>query len=121
MGEMFVRMLELFKGRVPDDETTAWVLRLAFMSSKWTAGHAVFDKVRNRLLKANESQDSHRRSQYYFEETCCKAMYNASEPSDPFDPSSAFFVVPAALSLANTLGIPIDAVVDALDGVARGA
>jgi len=111
MGEAIVRLLQLFKDHVPDQESNALVLKLATNSSKWTAGHAVFDKVRDRLL---DTDDQNRTAQYNFEESCCKAIYNASDPSDPFDPSSAFFVVPEALSLANVLGIPVEAVMDAL-------
>src|SRR4051812_1347414 len=59
---------------------------------RWSAGHAVFDEVRHRLLGAMKAKDRARECQYGFEESCCQALYNATDPPDPFDPGSAFFV-----------------------------
>ena len=62
-----------------------------------------------------EANDAGREAQYTFEESCCQALYNASAPRDPFDPSSAFFVAPWAFGLARVVGVPIEAVVGALE------
>ncbi len=110
MGECIVELIDLFAGRVVDVESREQVRQLAETPERWSAGHAVFDEIRRRLLEADKAKDTTRQAQYCFEESCCKAMYNASEPIDPFDPSSAFFVVPSALYLAQHTGVALDAI-----------
>jgi hypothetical protein len=110
MGDYIVGLLRVFAGIVPDPESHAQVSELAGTPGRWSAGHAVFDEVRRRLLAATKAKDRAREWQYSFEESCCQAMYNATEPPDPFDPSSAFFVVAQALGLAQAIGIPLDVV-----------
>jgi hypothetical protein len=114
MGQMIARLLKVFVGRVPDAESHARVAELACDPKRWSAGHVVFDEVRSRLLAASAAKDRLRGCQYNFEESCCQAMYNATEPPDPFDPGSAFFVVPQALGLALVLGVAVEEVVAAL-------
>ena len=110
MGAYIAGLLSVFASRVPDTESHAHVLELATAHDRWSAGHAVFDEVRRRLLSAMQVKDEPRVWQYSFEEACCQAMYNATEPPAPFDPSSAFFVVAQALGLARNLGIPLEVV-----------
>jgi hypothetical protein len=118
MGGHIVGLLRVFAGRVPDTESNAHVLELASTPGRWSAGHAVFDEVRRRFLAATKTKDAVRAGQYCFEESCCQAIYNATEPPDQFDPSSAFFVVAQALGLAQAIGIPLDAVAAVFRSVA---
>jgi hypothetical protein len=112
MGGYLVGLLNVFAARVPDAESHSHVAELAAKPSRWSAAHATFDEIRARSLEANGPADAIRRAQYAFEESCCQAMYNAADPPDPFDPGSAFFVVPQALGLARLLALPLDAVAD---------
>lgn len=114
MGDYIAGLLGLFVGRVPDAESNARVLELAVTPGRWSAGHVMFDEVRDRLLAAIEAKDRLAESQYTFEESCCQALYNAIDPPDPFDPSSPFFVAGQALGLARIVGMPVEAVVDVL-------
>jgi len=114
MGSMIAALLALFADRMPDSESNQRVAELAGNPSRWSAGHAVFDEVRHRLLAALDGNERLRRCQYSFEESCCQALYNATGPQDEFDPGSPFFVVPQALGLAELVGIPIAEVVAAL-------
>ena len=118
MGDYIVGLLRLFAGRLPDAETNAHVFKLAETPTRWSAGHAVFDEVRRRRLAASKAKDEKRECQYCFEESCCQAMYNATEPADSFDPSSAFFVVAEALGLARVVGIPLELVAAVFRSVA---
>src|SRR5262249_54971921 len=93
---------------VLDAESHASVRELADTPNRWSAGHAVFDEVRRRLLATIKTKDKSRECQYHFEESCCQAMYNATEPPDPFDASSAFFVVAQALGWARMVKVPLD-------------
>lgn len=108
MGESIVRLLELFEPYIPDKESNKHVTQLARNVEKWSAGHAVFREIRGRFLTAQKNHPgSIVLDQYVFEELCCQAIYIASHPDDPFDESSPFFVVPAALVLANNLNVPM--------------
>lgn len=111
MGGSIAGLLRLFAGRAPDPECNTRVLELAFEPTRWSAGHAVFDEVRHRLLAAMNAKDGPREWQHLFEESCCQAMYNATDPSDPFDSSSAFFVAGRAMGLARAVGVPVERVV----------
>jgi hypothetical protein len=114
MGEIIARLLQVFDGHVQDAESHARVVELVASPSLWSAGHAVFDEVRRRLLIAMRAKDTTREWQHYFEESCCQAVYNASDPRDPFDPGSAFFVAPQAFGLARAVGVPVAAIVGVL-------
>ena len=118
MGWYIAGLLRVFIGRVPDAESNTRVLELATTPGRWSAGHAVFDEVRSRLIPAPAAKDWPREAQHYFEERCCQAMYNATDPPDPFDPGSAFFVAGQAIVLAGVVGVPVEAVVAALAPVA---
>jgi hypothetical protein len=114
MGRTIAGLLRLYHGRVPDPESAVRVGELAAAPDRWSAGHAVFREVRRRCLAAVEAKDSVRCRQYGFEELCCKALYNATSPRDPFDPSSPFSVAGAAVRLARAVGVPVEAVADVL-------
>jgi hypothetical protein len=100
-------LLELFRGRVPDPETHAWVVELAADSKKWGSGHDVFDRVRARTLRAINTQDRVRECQYCFEEVCLQSLYNETYPADPFDSCSPYWVIKNALVLARAVGVPV--------------
>jgi hypothetical protein len=114
MGGFIAALLRLFAGRVPDSESNTRVLELASDPARWSAGHAVFDEVRQRLLADMKVKDGPRERQHYFEESCCQALYNATEPPDPFDPGSAFFVAGQAIGLAKAVAVPVEEVVTVL-------
>jgi hypothetical protein len=105
MGDQLAALLRVFDGLVPDAESHAHVSELATCPEYWSAGHAVFDEIRDRLLRSGTKTQLW---QYSFEESCCKAIYNATYPDDGFDWCSPFFVVGQALQLALLLGIPLD-------------
>ncbi|WP_165246929.1 hypothetical protein [Paludisphaera soli] len=114
MGSVIAALLRLFAGKVPDLESNTCVLELASDPTRWSAGHAVFDEVRKRLLTALEAEDGTRGWQYQFEESCCQAMYNATCPLDEFDSESAFFIAGQAIDLARVVGVPVERVVAVL-------
>ena len=114
MGRLIVGLLRVFTGRVPDAESNACVAELAATPARWSAGHAVFDEVRRRLLVASKDKAKILEWQHCFEESCCQAMYNATDASDPFDANSAIFVAPQALGLARAAGVPLADVVAVL-------
>jgi hypothetical protein len=100
MGGIIASLLRAFKGLVPDPESNAVVLALAEAPDRWSAGHKVFDEIRRRLLRTS---DKLQYNQYFFEEACCQALYNATSPIDEFDSCSPFFVAPSAIGLAHQL------------------
>ncbi len=126
MGELIAGILRVFSDRVPDRESHDHVLRLALAPDHWSAGHAVFDEIRHRLLRCEHPGAAERLRrlilrpdageisaqawQYHLEEACSQALYNATNPTDPFDPSAPFFIVPHAVGLARALDVPIERV-----------
>jgi hypothetical protein len=114
MGGFIAALLRLFAGQVPDPESNTRVLELASDPTRWSAGHAVFDEVRRRRLAAMKAEDGLRERQHHFEESCCQAIYNATDPPDPFDPGSAFFVAGQAIGLARVAGVPLERVIAVL-------
>lgn len=87
----------------PDRESHQFMVSFVQCPERWSAGHVVFNELRRRFLALGE--DKQRCAQYFFEECCAQALYNASYPVDPFDPSSAFFIAPAAFEFAAILGV----------------
>ncbi len=102
MGNRLERMLRTFGPLVRDQESNWTVAKLCAQQSQWRAAHAVFDEIRRRRLRA--ADDPLLEAQYWFEEACSEACYNAIAPPDPFDESAPFWVGPAALGLARHLG-----------------
>jgi hypothetical protein len=115
IGSDIAGLLAVFAGRVPDAESYARALELANAPERWSGGHAVFDAIRHRSLAIDPRQEKLRKMQYAFEEYCCKAMYNASRPSDPFDREAAFLLLAYALGLAKVAGVPFDEVIAVFD------
>jgi hypothetical protein len=64
----------VFVGRVLDAENNTCVLELTTTPDRWSAGHAVFDEVRDRLLSAMNTKYRARQCQYGFDKSCCKAL-----------------------------------------------
>lgn len=108
MGRYILAVLDVFAGRVPDSESHSHVRQLVADEDHWSAGHAVFNEVRRRCLTAAHHKDDLRAAQYALEESCCQAVYNSTEPVDPFDACSPFFVVPQAMGLAALLRASLD-------------
>jgi hypothetical protein len=121
MGGFIASLLRLFDGHLPDPESHTRVLELAADPTRWSAGHAVFDEVRRRLLAAMKAEDRPRELQHHFEESCCQAIYNATNPPDPFDPGSAFFVAGQAIGLSRVAGVPVERVIAVLAPGAEGS
>ncbi len=94
-------LLELFRGRVPDPETHAWVAELAIDRNNWERAHNLFDRVRHRHLKAIDCGERVRQCQYCFEEVCLQSLYNETDTIAPFDSCSPYWVIKNPLILAQ--------------------
>jgi hypothetical protein len=113
VGASITALLQLFSKKVPDPKSNQQVLELA-KSKDWTTAHDLRDQVRNRYLRASNSNEKIKCQQYSFEESCLETLYNDTDPDDPFDSISPYWVVPSAIGLATTLEIPIDDVITAM-------
>jgi hypothetical protein len=72
----------------------------------WKQAHRLFDRIRAKTLKAERAGDRTLICQYLFEEICAKTLYNLSGESAPYDADSPYWVVPNAVALARTKGVP---------------
>jgi hypothetical protein len=111
MQDDILALLALIKGQVPDPETHAWVVELARDRTKWSKGHEVFDRIRQRNLQAIKARDHVRECQYCFEEVCLKSLYNETAALDAFDSDSPHWIIKNALALARVIGVGDEEVV----------
>jgi hypothetical protein len=100
-----LELLDLFRGQVPDSETRTWVEELAANRDAWQGGLELFGRVRARNLKAIESGDVVKESQYCFEEACLQSLYNETDTAAPFDSCSPYWIIKNALFLARAIGV----------------
>jgi hypothetical protein len=81
------------------------VLEIARDATRWWEGHRAFDAVRRLTLEAERRHATGRYvSLLFVAEITAKTAYNASEPLDPFDDDSPWWLVPNARHFALTLG-----------------
>jgi hypothetical protein len=104
-------LLRLFHSRVPDPESNTQVTELAADARRWGRAHDLFDRVRERNLRAIRAGDGVRECQYSFEEVCLKSLYNETDTVAPFDACSPYWVIKNALALAQAIGVPVNDVV----------
>jgi hypothetical protein len=112
-GASIIALLRLFQGKAPDLLSARQVLNVA-LSNDWSRAYEARSQVRNRLLLTSKADDPIRLAQYWFEESCLETLYNDTQPADPFDSISPYWVVPHAIKLAKQLSIPIDDVLAAI-------
>jgi hypothetical protein len=99
-------LLELIAPAVEDRETIDALLGVLADRRRLGECHAIFDRIRDKTLRAIEAEDQRAGIQYSFEEICAKSMYNEASIFDPFDSDSPYWVVPFAFGVARMLGIP---------------
>ncbi len=71
----------------------------------WSHAHALFDRIRTKTLRAEDSGNTSLSCQYLFEEICAKTLYNLTFPDDPFDSDSCYWIIPIAIGFARSVGL----------------
>jgi hypothetical protein len=104
IGQMLA-MAELFAQHVDDRSTLDELHRMIADEDLWHEAHDLFDSIRSKALAADAKRDAKRSAQYLFEEVCAKTLFNLTDTDMPFDKDAPYWVVPAALSLAQALGV----------------
>jgi hypothetical protein len=99
-----LEMLAIFESACEDRHTLRRLSAMASDRATWQGGHALFQEIRHKTLKAGKRHDELALAQYEFEESCAKTLYNLSYSEGPFDPDSAFWVLPLAVDLGRRLG-----------------
>lgn len=107
MGSSIIKLVALFDRCAPDPDIHRDLKTVVGDHKHWVTGRTYRDIVRERMSR---TEDNAKLAQYAFAESCLAAIYNASDPADPFDPVAPFWVVPNAASLARLVGVPVDAV-----------
>jgi hypothetical protein len=98
-------LLALFEGKCEDKSTLKKLIELATSRERRAEAHALFAEIRHKTLLAEKRGDEFALTQYAFEEICAKTLFNLTHPTAPFDPDSAFWVLPLAIQLGRRLGI----------------
>jgi hypothetical protein len=106
-------MVRFFLPHCSDQSTLRELDRMASDDRQWRYAHALFGRIRDKTLRAEDAKDILRQHQYSFEEICAKTLFNMSDHYDPqckkfpapFDADSPFWVVPIAVGFARALGM----------------
>ena len=105
-------MVRFFLPHCEEQSTLRELDDMASDEKKWRYAHALFSRIRDKTLRADDANDELLQYQYCFEEICAKTLYNISghikgeEFPYPFDDDSPFWVVSFAVSFARALGVP---------------
>ena len=94
-----------FESICRDKDTLRRLTEIASDRERWHEGYALFQDIRQKTLIAERGDDDLATAQYAFEEVCAKTLYNLSGEPAPFDPDSAFWVLPLAVDLGRRLGL----------------
>jgi hypothetical protein len=108
MSQMLHEMVQLLQliGLAASDRTTLdEIVVMVSDSASWINAHALFDRIRDKTLKAERSGNHRLEAQYLFEEVCAKTLYNLADVIDPFDEETPYWIVPNALVAAKRMGI----------------
>jgi hypothetical protein len=106
-------MIRYFLNHCADQSTMRKLLDMAAQPKQWREGHKLFDRIRDKTLRADAAKNRLLQCQYSFEEICAKTLYNmadhhqgfSSEYLPPFDEDSPFWVIPIAIAFAHRLGM----------------
>ena len=104
-AHQMIQLLELIGSAASDRTTLDEIVAMVGDEAGWAKGHALFDRIRDKTLKAQRAGDKRLEAQYLFEEVCAETLYNLSYPRDPFDADAPYWIVPAALSAAKRMNI----------------
>jgi len=111
MGASILKLVVLFDKCAPDPDIQTELRTIVSDHNRWLSAHTYREIVRTRMSR---TKDEARLAQYSFTESCLEAIYNETDPDDPFDSVAPFWVVPSAASLAKLVGVSTDAVLRAV-------
>jgi hypothetical protein len=106
------QLLAVFAPNCADRSTLDEVAAMIGQRRLWPRAHDLFDRIRDKTLKAERAGRKTEEAQYLFEEICAKTLYNLTNPTDHFDADSPYWIVPVAFALARTLGIDRASIVE---------
>lgn len=98
-------LLLLLRPHCVEISTFEELITLVQDDDNWHKAHGSFQKIRKKTVQVEKMPQLKDRTQYLFEEICAKTLYNLSKSPSPFDPDSAYWVIPNALSFAKHSGI----------------
>jgi hypothetical protein len=110
------QLVQLIRSAAADRQTLDELLVMIDDRGRWRNGHALFDRIRDKTLKAERGKDGKLEAQYLFEEVCAKTLYNMAGEPAPFDAHSPYWIVPNALRAAKKMGIETSRVVAIVAG-----
>lgn len=105
-------LVNLFASKSVERTTLDRLRDLISDRDKWPTARHVFDEIRQKKISAYQRKDEVLVCQYDFEEVCAKTLYNLTMQSAPYDPDSAYWIVPTALILAGRFGIDTSEVIN---------
>jgi hypothetical protein len=107
---VIAELAALFAPACGERATLDALARIARDPEAWARAHALVWKVRAKRVDATAAQCD-------FEDACARTLYNLSGDPGPFGADAPFRIVPAALALADRLGIDGSRVNEIVAGV----
>lgn len=111
VAESIQEMVRYFIPLCADQSTLRELDEMASDDQEWRYAHALFSRIRDKTIRADQASDRRLQHQYTFEEFCAKTLYNLSDHVKggefpfPFDDDAPFWVIPWAVEFARALGI----------------
>ena len=99
-------LVGVFKPHCRDCSTLTELAEIAADRTRWRTGKQLFERIREKTLKAERMGDRVLEAQCLFEEECAKTLFNLSTRLGGFDADCPFNIVPEAFALARYLNIP---------------
>ena len=103
--EQLDQILALFQPHCEDTETLAELRTMLHHEKEWIKAHYLSTRIRTKGISAVKQGDLKGEMQFSFEETCAKTLHNMSASKKPFDPDTAYWILPLAFKLAKVLGV----------------
>lgn len=110
-AEAIREMVRFFLPRCAEQSTLRELDDMSSDAEKWRYAHALFGRIREKTMRADETKNELLQYQYGFEEICAKTLYNISghirgkEFPYSFDDDAPFWVIPIAVAFARALGV----------------
>ena len=106
------QLLIFFRPHCRDVETIDELRMLLHEPRDWVKAHYLSTRIRTKGIGAVKQGDLKGEMQFSFEETCAKTLHNLSDTKKPFEPDTAYWIIPLALKLARVLGLDERKVLD---------
>lgn len=99
------QLVELLASAAWERSTLDELAQMLKDRGRWPKARGLFDRIRQKCLKAHQEKIAALVAQYAFEEVCAKTLYNLTLLPAAYDADAPYWIVPNAIAAARHLGI----------------